>query len=136
MAKGDFERRAQEWMRGRNGADDLGRFSSWLGLVLVFVDIFVRSGWLGWLGVAAVAYSWWRMSSRKIESRARENEAFMSRLGPLRPWVVSPKAAFAESRTHKHVACPSCGQRVRVPRGKGLIRVTCPRCHGKFEIKS
>lgn len=32
--------------------------------------------------------------------------------------------------------CPSCKQQVRVPAGKGKVRVTCPRCGEKFETYS
>ena len=32
--------------------------------------------------------------------------------------------------------CPSCKEVVRVPRGKGKIRITCPRCGYAFEKKT
>lgn len=136
MAKGDFQRRATEWLRGRNGSDDLTRVTSNLALVLLVIELFARTGWLSWFALGLIAYSWWRISSKKIEARAIENEVFMSRLGPVRPWVASPKAAFAEVRAYKHLKCPSCGQVVRVPRGKGKLRVTCPTCHNKFDAKA
>ena len=41
-----------------------------------------------------------------------------------------------ELRAYKHVRCTSCKQKMRVPRGKGKLRVTCPKCRTKFEVKS
>ena len=83
-----------------------------------------------------ISYSMFRIQSKNLGSRSRENEAFLKALGPARPWVQNPRAAWTEFRTYKHVKCTSCHQKVRVPRGKGKLRVTCPRCKTKFEVKS
>lgn len=136
MASGDWQRRLMEWLRGRQGPDDLAVFSVNLAIVIVLVNVFARTGWLGWVGLALVAYAMFRIQSRNLGARARENEAFLRALGPARPWVQNPRAAWAELRAYKHVCCSSCRQRVRVPRGKGRLRVTCPRCKTKFEVRS
>lgn len=136
MASGDWQRRLSEWLRGRQGPDDLAVFSVNLAIVIVLVNVFARTGWLGWVGLALVAYAMFRIQSRNLGARARENEAFLRALGPVRPWVQNPRAAWAELRAYKHVRCTSCRQRVRVPRGKGRLRVTCPRCKTKFEVRS
>ena len=136
MASGDWQRRLMEWLRGRQGPDDLAVFSVNLAIVIVLVNVFARTGWLGWVGLALVAYAMFRIQSRNLGARARENEAFLRALGPARPWVQNPGAAWAELRAYKHVRCSSCRQRVRVPRGKGRLRVTCPRCKTKFEVRS
>lgn len=136
MASGDWQRRLMEWLRGRQGPDDLAVFSVNLAIVIVLVNVFARTGWLGWVGLALVAYAMFRIQSRNPGARARENEAFLRALGPARPWVQNPRAAWAELRAYKHVRCSSCRQRVRVPRGKGRLRVTCPRCKTKFEVRS
>ena len=39
-------------------------------------------------------------------------------------------------RDHRYFACPQCGQTVRVPRGKGTIKIRCPKCRTQFEKKS
>ena len=49
---------------------------------------------------------------------------------------LNPRAAWGELRAYKHVRCGSCRQKVRVPRGKGRLRVTCPKCGTKFEVRS
>ena len=43
---------------------------------------------------------------------------------------------WAEFRQYKYFICPQCTQRLRVPRGKGRLRVTCTRCGNVFITKS
>lgn len=136
MASGDWQRKLAEWLRGRQGPDDLAVFSVNLAIVLVLVNVFVRTSWLGWVALVLVAYSMFRIQSKNLGVRARENAAFLKALGPARPWIQNPRAAWSELRAYRHVRCTSCKQRVRVPRGKGKLRVTCPRCKSKFEVRS
>ena len=136
MASGNWQRKMMEWLQGRQGPDDLAVFSMNLAIVVVVVNLFARVSWLGWVALVLIALWMFRIQSKNLGSRARENEAFLKALGPARPWVQNPRAAWAELRAYKHVRCTSCKQRVRVPRGKGKLRVTCPRCKTKFEVRS
>lgn len=136
MSSGDWQRKLAEWLRGRQGPDDLAVFSVNLAIVLVLVNVFVRTSWLGWVALVLVAYSMFRIQSKNLGACARENAAFLKALGPARPWIQNPRAAWSELRAYRHVRCTSCKQRVRVPRGKGRLRVTCPRCKSKFEVRS
>lgn len=43
---------------------------------------------------------------------------------------------WKERKTSRFLKCPNCGQMLSVPKGKGKIRVTCPRCRTKMETKS
>ena len=56
--------------------------------------------------------------------------------GPIVPFLANPVGALREARAYVHLTCPSCGQRVRIPRGKGKVRITCPKCHARFEGKA
>ena len=46
------------------------------------------------------------------------------------------KQQWHEYRTYRYLICPQCSQRLRVPRGKGKIRVTCTKCRNQFIAKS
>ena len=46
------------------------------------------------------------------------------------------KRQWYEYRTYRYLICPQCSQRLRVPRGKGKIRVTCTKCRNQFVAKS
>ncbi|WP_418825553.1 hypothetical protein [Paratractidigestivibacter sp.] len=143
MAKKDWEeknaeaqRKAAEWLRGRQGPDDLAIACVYLALLLVVINLFAKAAWVGWLALALIVYAGFRIQSKNLGSRSRENAAFLKAIGPARPWLQNPKAAAAEAKQFKHAKCPHCGQKVRVPRGKGRLRVTCPKCREKFEVKA
>ena len=140
MAKGDFQRRMAEaqrrmleWSRGRNGADELSGACANVAVVLVVVDLVARSTWVSVVALLLLAYSWFRISSKDVTARARENAAASKAAGPVLAWLANPVAAAREARLYKHLTCPSCGQRVRIPRGKGKVRITCPKCHTRFD---
>lgn len=136
MASGDWQRKVAEWLLGRQGPDDLAVFCVNLAMVLVLVNVFAHVWALSIAALAILVYGMFRIQSKNLGARARENEAFLRALGPARPWFQNPRAAWGELRAYKHVRCFSCKQRVRVPRGKGRLRVTCPRCKTKFEVRS
>lgn len=136
MAKGDFQRNFAQWAQGRNGGDDLTRVCSNVGLVLIIIYLF--TGWwiLSLIALALIVYAWFRIVSKNVAARARENERFMAALGPARPWVAAPVATFKDRRANVYLTCPSCGQKARVPRGKGKVKVRCRRCHETYEGRS
>lgn len=41
-----------------------------------------------------------------------------------------------QKKIYRFFVCPSCSQKVRVPRGKGRIEITCPKCRTAFIKKS
>ena len=45
------------------------------------------------------------------------------------------KAHAAKSSKMK-VTCDGCGQSLSVPKGRGTLKVTCPKCHHQMKVKS
>ena len=124
------------FMAGRYGQDQFSRFLSVLALVLIVLNLFLRSSFLWLLGIAALVFTYIRMFSRNIEKRRRENERYLQmkyRLtGSVRNWMDRRK----QRRDYVFFRCPSCRAMLRVPRGKGRIRVTCRKCGNAFERKT
>ena len=143
MAKGDFKRRMEasqrgmlEWARGRNGADELSGACTNVAVVLVVIDLFVHTTWLSVAALVMLGYSWFRITSKNVSARSGENAAAIRATGPVLPFLANPVGTVREMRAYVHLTCPSCGQRVRIPRGKGKVRITCPKCHTRFEGKA
>lgn len=124
------------FMAGRYGADQFSRFLSFLALALIVLNLILRSSFLWLMGLVALVLVYVRMFSRNLEKRRRENERYLqlkNRLtGGVRNWVDRQK----QRQDYVFFRCPSCRAMLRVPRGKGKIRVTCRKCGNAFERKT
>ena len=79
-----------------------------------------------------------RAFSRNIYKRRAENAVFLRFWSKVKKFFHPVSAFFARlaDRRHKYFKCPNCKSRLRVPRHRGKITVTCPRCKNKFDKKS
>ena len=123
-----ISRGLRRFMEGRYGSDKLNSYILGVALVVVLLAALIRVPLLN-LILHAVAYAlmFWsifRSLSRNTYKRYEENRRFLRLLDQLR------------DRDHRYYSCPKCRQTVRVPRGKGKIAITCPRCREKFVRKS
>ena len=145
----DFKRKFNEFMSRRNGPDTLSRDALIVAVVMLLLTVFVSDGLaaaFNFIGIVSLAYSYWRLFSSKVVERRRENDAYLTKRRELLSKFKAPfkkaakkgqKAAEqAKDKEHRYFDCPACGQSVRVPKGAGKIRVTCPKCGEKFERKA
>ena len=151
----------RRFMAGRYGMDML---SFALLIVALLVDIIgnlTRFYLLRILVLLLVVLVFFRALSRNIDRRHKENAKFVDMLRGFREWrqgraerealkVQERMAADAERaererkrraekedrRTHRYYTCPTCGKKLRVPRGKGKIQITCPVCKASFIKKT
>lgn len=126
----------QRYMVGRYGADEFGKFISGLILVFFVLSIITKWGFFYLGGLFLIGYSYFRMFSRNIPKRYAENQKFLTiRYKAVSKWNLTKKH-LAESKTHRFFKCPQCKQKVRVPKGRGRICITCPKCRKEFIKKS
>ena len=126
----------QRFMAGRYGVDELSKFLNIVLLVLLILSIFIRSGILYLLALGILIYSYFRMFSRNISKRYEENQKFVNfRYRSVVKWN-NFKKRFAQRKEYRFYHCPQCKQMVRVPRGRGKICITCPKCRTEFVKKS
>ena len=126
----------QRFMAGRYGVDELSKFLNIVLLVLLVMSIFIRSGILYLLALGILIYSYFRMFSRNISKRYEENQKFVNfRYRNVVKWN-NFKKRFAQRKEYRFYHCPQCKQTVRVPRGRGKICITCPKCRMEFVKKS
>ena len=144
--------------RQPNGLDELNRTLVITGLVATILSFFffqngsaVRTV-LSVIASACLIYFIIRTFAGHPEKRSTENMKFLSMVTSVRDWFTRifkgganrPHRAhkarknptWAEIKQYKYFICPQCAQRLRVPRGKGKLRVTCTHCGNVFEIKS
>ena len=133
-------------MEGRYGADELNRFLTicgWVLLLLGFILSGIDSNGTRIAGSVLVTLSWaflifsiFRTLSKKTQERAAENYKYFVYKNKILGWFRRLKSRWQDRKTHRYFRCPQCRATVRVPRGKGKIRITCPKCRNQFVKKS
>jgi predicted RNA-binding Zn-ribbon protein involved in translation (DUF1610 family) len=113
---------------GRNGPDQLSLGLSILALALSFVPVTI----VFYISLAVFALSILRMFSKNIEQRRKENLLFLRLVNKPKMWYYNCKAASAQSKLYKIFKCPECGQKLRVPKGKGKVSIKCSKCGNRI----
>lgn len=126
----------QQFMQGRNGVDDLGMFLIIASVALLLISWPISSLPLSLISYACLIYSYFRVFSRNLNARMEENRKFLAEREHLRFKIQTWKLHRSMRKTYKYFTCKKCGQSLRVPRGKGKIEITCPKCGEKTVKKT
>lgn len=123
------------FMQGRYGSDQLSRFLMFLVIICLVLSLFgLRIFYV--IGIALLVYSYFRIFSKNIYKRRTENTAYLQCEYKVRQRFATWKRDMQQRKTHHIYRCPSCKQKIRVPRGKGKIEIRCPKCSQTFIRKS
>lgn len=131
-----FRERFSRFMIGRYGADKLSRFLIGFTFALIVAGIFIRSYWVDIAALFLMVLSYFRMFSRNIGKRFEENQKFERISFRVTEFFKKWRFKFQQMRQYHIYKCPSCGQKIRIPRGKGKVSVHCPKCSTNFIKKS
>ena len=124
------------FMQGRNGVDDLSKALNITVLVLLVISIFTGWNVLYIVALALMGYMYFRIFSKNIPKRYAENQKYRNfRYDATIKWN-NKKKEWAQRKIYRFYRCPMCRQKVRVPRGRGRICITCPKCRTEFVKKS
>ena len=124
------------FMEGRYGADQLGRFLSIAGCALLLLGIFTRAAFPVAVALVLIIWCYIRIFSRKFARRQAENTLYLQKKQSVVNWFALRRERFKQRKDYAFFRCPGCGRTVRVPKGKGKIRITCRHCGYAFERKS
>lgn len=123
------------FMYGRYGSDNMNNIMLIAALIVSFIlNLFGVPGNIVLL--ITLAYATFRMFSKNIYARRRENEAFMRIWGRVPKFFKLCRNKWQDRHTFRYVKCKNCKNTLRLPRGKGEITVTCPVCKHKFDFRS
>lgn len=133
---GKIKNKLYRFMYGRYGTDTLSKVMLWVYmgwiLCLTLISLFVDSIWFSLFyyasTIAMACWMFFRMFSRNIAARRRENDRFCG-------FFKLRRNKFRDRKTHVYRKCHACGAVLRLPKSKGKHYVVCPRCNKRFEVK-
>lgn len=127
------------FMAGRNGNDELNRFLLMADAVLILLGlIFSRTAgrFLMALALVVLVLMYFRMFSRNRIRRSEENGKYLMLRGRLQGALRLKKEQWAQRKDYKFFTCPACRTTLRVPKGRGKIKIVCRKCGNSFTGKS
>lgn len=127
-----MKQKLQQFMVGRYGIDSFSKFLMGTALVLCILDIFIDSAMMNSWFVLIIIYVYFRMFSRNHSKRYQENMKYLQIRNKVIAKFNSEKSVMKQRKTHHIYKCPTCRQKIRIPRGKGRICITCPKCKTEF----
>lgn len=130
-------------MAGRYGGDAFSAAQLVLYCVLLLLSSVFRSSLLFLLAIAILVWCLFRMLSRNQERRRNENGWFLRWWSPVWRGMRGVSSRFRRAQeyatakardrgVYRYYKCPKCKNKLRVPKGKGRIAITCPVCRTEF----
>ena len=136
VAMQQLSTKIQQFMVCRYGSDQFTLFLSITGIALSFLGNFKYLRGLYFIGTIMIFYSLFRSLSKNYEARRKELNWYLV-------WSEKPKAyikllmnQIRDRKTHRYFKCKSCKTIMRVPKGRGKIEITCPKCRMKVIKKT
>ena len=104
--------------------------------IALLLSLLTRFSLFTWLGLALLILCYYRSLSRNISKRTEENYQYYTLKDRIDRKFHSLKDQWANRKIYHYYRCPKCRQKLRVPRGRGRIQISCPRCGTQFIKKS
>lgn len=130
-----MKEKLMRFMQGRYGNDQFNRFLMIVAMVLLILSVFGLD-FLYFVAIAVMVYAYYRMFSKQIFKRSAENQKYLQYAWKVKAKLQQKKSLLQQSKTHHIYKCPNCKQKIRVPRGRGRIAITCRKCGHEFIKKS
>ncbi len=116
------------------GTDILSRHLSIAALIFVIVSLFVPLFYP--LSLILLGWSTFRIYSKNIYKRGQERDQYLRFLSTLRKRRNLYKSRIRDRKTHRFYRCPGCKEYLRVPKGRGEVHITCPKCRNTIVRKT
>ena len=150
---GRFREKMYRFMYGRYGADALYNFLTWLNVILILLslvatvlitdEVVSNIVSIAFSVVITLIFIWefYRMFSRNISKRRRENEIYLILKGNAKRFFSGNTSSGTKSfnrddATYIFRDCTKCQSTLRLQRRVGKHKVKCPRCSHAFYVKA
>ncbi len=128
-----------KFMIGRNGVNELSRFLSIFSMIVVIISLFLKNKFgtiLVLFGFGMLIYSNMIIFSKNLTKRRAENQDYLRLRNKFTSKFTNGKMMWKQRKEFKFFKCSNCKTILRVPRGKGKIKVHCKRCGNDMIKKS
>jgi uncharacterized protein YggT (Ycf19 family) len=130
-----FDENFRKFMYGRYGLDDLYKFLFELYIVLLIINLFLKSKILNLISIFIVFYMFFRFFSKKIYARSNENQLFLKiKKKILKPFKVIKMNI--NDKNHIYKKCSKCDTILKLPLQykAGFKKAKCPKCNKKVRL--
>ena len=124
------------FMQGRYGYDDFGKCLIITALVLVILSYFPYLKGCSFIAMVVLIYHTYRAFSKNYNARRNELNKYYVVSDKMKQKIRLYKSMWRDRNTHRYFKCKNCGAMIRIPRNKGEIEVTCPRCRARTTKKT
>lgn len=126
----------RQFMVGRYGMDQLGQFLLGVGVIVMLLSTVLGNAVLSAISFILLIICYMRMFSRDNNKRYNENQKYLVQKDKFLGLFKNFKNKRGQNKNYHIYSCPTCKQKIRIPKGRGKICITCPKCHAEFIRKS
>lgn len=119
----------KNFMKDRYGGDILNAILMYFAFSIAIINIFKKSNLLSITSLIFTSIVLFRGFSKNKQKRALEQVKFFNFISPIYSKIL--KFSSKDRKNYIYFKCKNCKQELRIPRGKGKIKVICPKC--KYE---
>lgn len=123
------------FMAGRYGVDELSTVLLTAGFIICIISLIRPLFFLAIPAFLLIGMSYFRSFSKNIAKRQSELAKFWAFKKKLKDKTEFAKKRYND-KTHRYFRCRLCKTVLRVPKGKGKIRITCPKCKSQITKKT
>lgn len=126
----------KDFFKGRYGQDQFGTFLLILAAISMILRIIIKSDIFYIVTLGLLIYANFRVMSKNIYARSNENMKYLSYKNGLIKYVTWKYLSIFGKDGYKYIKCQTCNQELKVPKNKGKIKISCPKCNSKIITRS
>ena len=131
-----FMEKYRKFMYGRYGTDELTYALIILSVIFSLISNFDKLWFFYFISLLPLAVAIWRTLSRNTNTRYNERLYFLKIISGPKSKFKNIKNRIRDRKTHKYFTCKNCKATLRLPKGRGKINITCPKCGTKMIKKT
>ena len=136
-----MKEKLNKFMYGRYGNDELNQFIFKLVIGSLIISLLTKSiSYISdifyYISICLAIMVYFRIFSKNFNKRYAERQSFLDYSNKVKTYLNNKNKMKKEKQVYAFFKCPSCKQKVRVPKGRGKISSHCPKCGVDFIKKS